>query len=115
MRHLFLFVLFTLLTFGLTINEASAKRFGGGGGFGMMRSKHIFSQSPRAKKAPASTRQAQSSRWRGALSGLLLGSLLTSMFMGHGLGGALFSWFFIGMIIFLVINFVRRKTQANLR
>ena len=115
MRRLFIFMMITLLTFGLSINEASAKRFGGGGGFGMMRSKSLFNQSARVKRTPTASNPAKSSRWRGALSGLLLGSLLTSLFMGHGLGGALFSWFFIGIIIYLVINFVRRRTQTNPR
>ncbi len=80
----------------------------------MMRSKNLFTHAPRAQKTTAA-RQANSSRWRGALTGLLLGSLLTSLFMGHGLGGTLFSWFLIGMTIYLIVNFIRQKKRNNLR
>ena len=111
MRQIFLCSLLLFITFGLVVNDASAGRFGGGRGFGMMRSRSAFTQAPRAQKA-TSTRQANSSRWRGALSGLLLGSLLTSLFMGHSFGGMLFSWLFIGMVVYLIAHFIRRKKTS---
>ena len=113
MRQIFLCSLLLFITFGLAVTDASAGRFGGGRGFGMMRSKSMFNNyAPRAQKATA-TRQPSSSRWRGALTGLLLGSLLTSLFMGHGFGGMLFSWLLIGMTVYLIINVIRRKKHGN--
>lgn len=114
MRQILLCSLLIFITFGLVVNEAAAKRFGGGGrGFGMMRPNNTFTHPPRAPKtASATTAQRQinnNSRWRGTLTGLLLGGVLTSLFMGHGFGGALLSWFLVGLSIYLITNFLRRK------
>ena len=117
MRQFFLSSLLILITFGLSVNDATARGFGGGRGFGMMRSKSVFTHSPRAQKASpsSSARSGNSGRLRGALTGLLLGSLLTSMFLGHGFGGALLSWLIVGMIVYFIISFLRRRKQNNLR
>lgn len=114
MRQIFLSMLFIIISFSFIVNDASARRFGGGS-FGMMRSKSMFSQAPRAQKAPSATaaRQANRSRWGGALSGLLIGGLLASLFMGHGLGSTLFSWFILGMAIYLIVNFFRRQKMMR--
>ena len=121
MRQILLCSLFIVVTFGLVVNDASARRFGGGRGFGMMRSNNTFAlntvrHAPRPKPAYASAAPRQTtntSRWRGALTGLLLGSVLTSLFMGHGLGGALLSWFLIGLSVYLLVHFLRRKRYEN--
>ena len=117
MRQIFLCSLLILATFSLTVTDAAARGFGGGRGFGMMRSKGAYTHSQRTPRAAATaaSRQANSSRLRGALSGLLIGGLLTSLFMGHGLGGGLFSWLLLGMAIYFIVNLIRRKKQADLR
>lgn len=116
MRNILLFITIALGTLGFTVNDAAAKGFGGGRGFGMMRAKSAFTQAPRAPKAtPAASKQAPYSKWRGALTGLLLGSLLTSLFMGHGLGGALFSWFIVGATVYFIMSFLRRRRMNELR
>jgi hypothetical protein len=113
MRQALLCSLFIFITFGLVINDVSAKRFGGSGrGFGMMRPNNAFTHAPRTPRAaPAAAAKAinKNNRWRGTLTGLLLGSVLTSLFMGHGFGGALLSWLLVGLTIYLIINFLRRK------
>lgn len=111
MRNIFLCSLFLFIGLGLVVNDASAGRFGGGRGFGMARSKSIFTQAPRAQKTTFSRRSATSSRWRGALTGLLLGSLLTSLFMGHGFGSMLVSWLLIAITTYLIVNFIRRRSK----
>lgn len=116
MRSLIICSLLVLTSFGLLINDASAGRFGGGRGFGMMRSSHVFNhyqRTPRATAAPRS-RSASSNRWRGAMTGFLIGSLFTSLFMGHGFGGALFSWLILGMAIFFIANFIRQRRNKQL-
>ncbi len=122
MRKVLLSFLFICITFSLVINDASARRFGNGG-FGMMRSNNFahnsyahnsFRYAPRPKPSYASSapRQAtKNSRWRGALTGLLLGSILTSLFMGHGFGSGLLSWFFVGLSIYFLVNALRRHRK----
>ncbi len=114
MRHILLCSLFISITFGFVVNDAAAGRFGGRG-FGMMHSRNAFTHSPRPKAAYANTakRQLSNNRWRGALTGLLLGSVLTSLFMGHGFGGALLSWLLLGLSVYFIINFLRRKNVRN--
>lgn len=123
MRQILLSSLFIFITFSLVVNDASARRFGGGGGFGMMRSntfahntygQRSFRQAQRPKPAYTSAAQRQTtknSRWRGALTGLLLGSVLTSLFMGHGLGGGLLSWFLVGLSVYFIVTLLRRHRK----
>ena len=115
MRSLIICSLLVLTSFGFLINDASAGRFGGRG-FGMMRSSHVFNNYQRAPKAAAAprSRAANSNRWRGAMTGFLIGSLFTSLFMGHGFGGAILSWFMLGMTIFLIANFIRQRKNRQL-
>jgi predicted lipid-binding transport protein (Tim44 family) len=114
MRQLFLCILLLLSTVGLAVNDAAAKGFSGARGFGTMRSKNVFTYAPAAHRANPARKNHTNNRWRGALGGLLLGSVLTSLLMGHGIGSALFSWFIIGMSIYLVVNFLRRKRHDDL-
>lgn len=114
MRNLFSFVLIALLTFGLVVNEAAAKRFGAGRSFGVQRSpSSLFSP-----KAPQSTNSFNQQRpgfnkWGGILGGALVGGLLASLFMGHGLGTGILSWLILGAVIFFLINFFRRRMQPG--
>lgn len=111
MRRIFLACLLGLITCSYLITDASARGFGGGRGFGAMRSKSLFTSRPQARKAPAaaSTKQRNTNRWRGALTGLLIGGLISSLFMGHGFAGSLLAWFAVGGILYFIINSLRRK------
>ena len=117
MRQIFLGLLLGFIAFGFIVSDASAKGFGGGRGFGMMRSKSMFTAPLRAKRASVATatKQINANRWRGVLTGLLIGSLLTSLFMGHGFGSALIAWFAVGIIAYLIVNFIRRKRRDMLQ
>ncbi len=112
MRAGFALVLILLVSFGIAINDVMAKRFGGGRSFGVQRSKSsLFNhQSHYAKKA-SSGQQTKFNKWRGFLGGALLGGLLASLLMGHGLGSALLSWLFVGSLILLIIGFLSRKKR----
>ncbi|KTD36775.1 transmembrane protein [Legionella nautarum] len=116
MRSFFIYLLIGFLSFGLVVNEASAKRFGGGRSFGVQRS-HSSLFSPRATPQPMKSlgQRANSNKWRGVLGGLLAGSLLASLFMGNGLGSGLLSWLILGSIAFFLINFFRRRMQPGLQ
>ena len=100
-------ILVTLLSFGLFVSEASAKRFGGGRSFGVQRSySSLFSQKSTAKNF---TQPNNPRKWGGVLGGLLAGGLLASLFMGHGLGAGLMSWLVIGGLAFFIMSLLRKK------
>lgn len=116
MRNFLSYFLIALLSFGLVVNEASAKRFGGGRSFGVQRSKSSLFSSPSSAQSPKSWGQKSNSRkWGGVLGGMLAGGLLASLFMGNGLGSGLLSWLIVGSIAFFLINFFRRRMQPGLQ
>jgi predicted lipid-binding transport protein (Tim44 family) len=115
MRNLFSCLLIALLAFGLVVNEASAKRFGGGRSFGIQRSKSSLFSSPAANssKSWGAQKSAKTRNWGGMLGGLLVGGLLASLFMGHGLGTGILTWLILGGVIFFLYNLFRRKMQPG--
>ncbi|STY28192.1 transmembrane protein [Legionella wadsworthii] len=114
MRTFVSFLLIALLSFGLLINEASAKRFGAGRSFGIQRSHtSLFSPNKVQKSSAFGQSSKNPSRWGGLLSGLLIGGLLTSLFMGHGLASGLMSWIVVGAIIFFIVGFFRKRMQPG--
>lgn len=114
MRTLFTCLFITLLTFGLLVNEASAKRFGGGRSFGVQRSQSsLFSpKAPQSANAFAQ-KNASGSKWGGMIGGLLIGGILASLFMGHGLGAGILSWIILAALAFFLIGFMRKKMQPG--
>lgn len=113
MRTLFIYMFITLLSFGLVVNEASAKRFGGGRSFGVQRSQSSLFSSRAAPNAKSFGRQPNTRKWGGLLGGLLLGGLLTSLFMGHGFGTGLLTWLILGGLVLFLMNLFRRKMQPG--
>ena len=112
MRTFIFYLLITTLTFGLVVNEASAKRFGGGRSFGVQRSQSSLfsSHTPQTKSFG---QQVNTRKWGGVLGGLLVGGLLASLFMGHGLGAGLLSWLAIGALGVFLVGFFRKKMQPD--
>lgn len=109
MRHFISSLLIILLTFGLFVNEASAGRFGGGRSFGVQRShSSLFSQKP-SPRAQSVGQRPNMGRWGSVLGGMLVGGLLASLFMGHGLGTGLLSWFAVAAAFFFFFSFLRKK------
>lgn len=114
MRTFISYLLIALLSFGLLINEAAAKRFGGGRSFGVQRSQSsLFSPNKTQKSSVFGQSTKNPSRWGGLLSGLLIGGLLTSLFMGHGVASGILSWLILGAALFFVVGFFRRKMQPG--
>jgi predicted lipid-binding transport protein (Tim44 family) len=92
MKKLLTFLLVTLMSLGLAIGDAEARRFGGGKSFGRQH-ENITRQAtpPRQAQPPAAIpAPAGGSRWGGILGGMLAGGLLASLFMGHGFEGVRF-------------------------
>ena len=114
MRTFIFYLLMITLAFGLVVNEASAKRFGGGRSFGVQRShSSLFSSS--AKQTKSLGQSVNTRKWGGVLGGLLVGGLLASLFMGHGLGAGLLSWLVVGALAMFLMNLFRHKMQPHLQ
>jgi predicted lipid-binding transport protein (Tim44 family) len=102
-----------LITCGLFLQTAEAKRFGGGKSFGYNRS---FSNSQHANRTPTPAPQSTPARnkWLAPLAGLAAGGLLASLFMGHGMGSGILSWILIGAAAFFIWRLISRfKSQAR--
>jgi len=95
------------------VSDASAKRFGGGRSFGVQRAKSSLFASRASHHNKPMGQRANTSKWGGVLGGLLVGGLLTSLFMGHGLSSGLFSWLILGSIAFFIVSFLRKRTQPG--
>ncbi|MDI1353261.1 MAG: Tim44-like domain-containing protein [bacterium] len=115
MRSLFSCLLIALLSFGLVINEASAKRFGGGRSIGMQRSQSSLFSSNKTQNTAAMGQNSNKGRWGGMLGGMLIGGLLASLFMGNGLASGLMTWMMLGLALFVLVNFLRRKMQPSMQ
>lgn len=90
MKNLLSLFFVALVSFGLVVQDADAKRFGGGGNVGKQRSTTSQQTATPPKPAPAAAptpAPSGASKWLGPLAGLAAGGLLASMFMGGGLGG----------------------------
>ncbi len=108
MNKWFTVLLAVTLSFGVAINDAAAKRFGGRF-MGMGRSKTSFSTLFTKKSPQNLNSKATGTKQRGFLRGLLIGGVLASLFMGHGLPMALLSWIMIAGLILFMMNRYRRK------
>lgn len=114
MRTFIAYLLISLLSFGLLINEASAKRFGSGRSFGVQRSQSSLSSTNKTQTSNVFGQSTKNTgKWGGLLSGLLIGGLLTSLFMGHGVASGILSWLILGAALFFIIGFFRRKMQPG--
>ena len=88
MSKFFTLFFVALISFGLSVQDADAKRFGGGSSIGKQRSTSSQQTATPAKPASApAAAPAGGNKWLGPLAGLAAGGLLASMFMGGGLGG----------------------------
>ncbi|WP_048307812.1 Tim44 domain-containing protein [Halomonas sp. PR-M31] len=84
MRNLFVMLLVGLLGFGLAVDHAEAKRFGGGKSFGSQSRSANTPSSTTSRTASTPQRQPSKglSRFAGPFAGLLAGGLLASLFFG---------------------------------
>lgn len=113
MRTLFSCFLILLLTLGLATSEAYAKRFGGGRSFGVQRSQSSFFSPKQHSNSSAYTQRPGANKWGGVLGGMLVGGLLASLFMGHGLANGLISWLLVGGVALFLFNLWKRKMQPG--
>lgn len=125
MKKLLLSVAIALFSLPLIIEDADARRFGGGRNLGMQRSapapqKTAPAQQQAAPATPAQQPQASgASKWLGPLTGLALGAGLAALFLNNGLAGLLSGLLLIGLIVaamvFLTRTLRRRVAQQPLQ
>jgi len=120
-------ILFTMIAgFGLSmlglVDDADARRFGGGSSFGKHRSVTPPSQSRMFNQRQATPQKSTAAGQRGSartgmmgmLGGLALGGMLGAMFFGGAFEGInLFDILIIGGIIALVFMFLRKRAPAR--
>lgn len=112
-----------ILGLTLNINDAEAKRLGGGGSTGMQRQatppSNNFNQAQRPQPAaPTAAPQAQPKRsWMGPLAGLAAGLGLAALASHFGFGEGLANFMMIALLAFAVIAaigfFMRKKAGAQ--
>jgi len=133
MKKILLTVLMVLSTLAMSVNDADAKRLGGGGSIGRQ-SQNISRQQAPAQQAPNQANQASQARpvnaaspsaaparpWKGILGGALLGLGLGALLSHFGFGGAaagmiagLLMLVFGIMILMFVFRAFRRKPEAD--
>jgi predicted lipid-binding transport protein (Tim44 family) len=110
-----------ILGLTLNINDAEAKRLGGGSSLGMQRqatppSRNV-QQAPHQPQAPAAAPQAQPKRsWMGPIAGLAAGLGLAALASHFGFGEGLANFMMIALLAFAVIAaigfFMRKKAGA---
>lgn len=124
MRALLLSVFMVFLTFGVTVPEAEAKRFGGGSSFGKSFAspkKVKPAAAPQQQKSNPTTNQAANTQPKksgmgGMLGGLLAGGLLAALFFGGAFEGMqMMDFLLIGLLAFLafkIFGMFRQQSQA---
>ncbi|KTD65488.1 hypothetical protein [Legionella spiritensis] len=109
MRRFLSLSLILFLTLGFAVNDAAARGFGrarfGGGHYGKGGISSLFSK----KTTQGVKSRAVPNRTGGFLRGMLIGGLLSALFLGHGMAGAIFSWILVLGLIFFILNMVRNK------
>lgn len=112
MKQLVLSLMIGLFTIGFVVPDAEARRFGGGGNFGMKRNVSPPANAPRtATPAPtrpgAQTATPGNRSWLGPVAGLAAGLGLAALFSSLGLSEELGSLLMIALMVFAGIMLFR--------
>jgi len=121
MNKFFALAAAVILGFTLNINDAEAKRLGGGSSFGMQRQMtpptRNVQQAPRQQQAPTAAPQTPPKRsWMGPIAGLAAGLGLAALASHLGFGEEMANFMMIALLAFAVIAaigfFMRKKAGA---
>lgn len=114
MKHFIISLVAVVFTFGFFVPEAEARRFGGGGSFGMQRQMSP-PPAPRAAQAPAprppQAAGAPTRSWLGPVAGLAAGLGLAALFSHLGLGEEFGSLLLIALMIFAAVMLFRMLSR----
>jgi len=132
MKQLFSALIVAVLALAITVEDAEARRLGGGRSLGTQRSSVAPSRSvqqtppsqaapaaPAAAPNPAAAPQPAGNRWLGPIAGLAAGLGLGYLFAHGGLGGTMSTLLMMAMVGFAVVFvmrlFTQRKTEGNMQ
>lgn len=119
MTRIFALFFVALIGLGLTVQNADAKRMGGGGNVGKQTSSpQKQAQPPAQSPAPAAPAPSGASKWLGPLAGLAIGGMLGALFMGEGAGGAFGSMLMILALVagaFFIFRMLRRPQPRSVQ
>ncbi|HLW04817.1 MAG TPA: TIM44-like domain-containing protein [Azoarcus sp.] len=112
MKQLVISLMVALFTIGFVVPDAEARRFGGGGNFGMQRNVSPPANAPRAAtpapSRPANQAAAAGNRsWLGPVAGLAAGLGLAALFSSLGLSEEFGSLLLLGLLVFAGILLFR--------
>lgn len=118
MKHLLISFVVAIFTLGGVIPDAEARRFGGGGSFGMQRQatpqqapRQPAAQPTRPAAQPAAGTQAGKRSWMGPIAGLAAGLGLAALFSHLGLGEELGSLLLIALLVFGAVMLFRMLSR----
>lgn len=107
------------MVLGTGLDQAEAKRLGGGKSFGSYSKSTTTSSTSsnytQPSKTSTATSGARSSKmgFLGPLAGLAAGGLLAAMFFGDGFEGfQMFDFILIALVVFIIFKLMARKRQA---
>jgi len=122
MKHLFLSVIALFLTFALIVQDADARRLGGGRNSGMQRDSGSFMKRDAAPQAPTSPQPGavpqtpQKRSWMGPIAGLAAGLGLAALASHFGFGegmGNILMLALLAMGAFMLISWFMRRNQPR--
>ncbi len=117
MKHLLISLFAVFLSFGVAIDHAEAKRFGGGKSFGMQRSapaRQDAAPAPqRQQTGAAPTAAPRKNSWMGPIAGLAAGLGLAALFSHLGLGEEMANFFLIALLAMAAFLLFRAFTRRH--
>lgn len=123
MRHLLLSLFALFIAFTLPINDAEAKRMGGGKSSGMQRNTPMQrdaapqqAQTPPAGAPGAAGAAAGKRSWMGPIAGLAAGLGLAALFSHLGMGEEMANFLMIALLVmvaFMVVRWLMRRSQPQ--
>lgn len=121
MKRILIALFAVVMSAGLMVPDAEAKRFGGGRSSGMSRDSSLMKRDAAPTKPAAAPSQAAAaqkpgmSRWLGPLAGLAAGIGLASLFSHLGMGGGMANMMMIlalVMVAVFVFRWIKSKRQS---
>jgi predicted lipid-binding transport protein (Tim44 family) len=119
MKHAVLAILVAILSFTFIVDDAHARRFGGGSSFGMKRSAPPASAPRQSNRPPQNNTNTPPKRsWMGPIAGLATGLGLAALFSHLGLGEEMANFVMLLLLIaaaVFIFKMLKRRSETPVR